>query len=186
MSKRHYVVITYKAGAKSDVTMGPAFGHCVRDTFYHWHGPTRMGWPPDAVIVKDYGMVDSEDDLALRELEVRFMRDFPIPHDSKAGGGWLAPDGKYYPCRSWEHSRNIVLLALQIYGTYSPGTEGYGTEDRMERLGWLKLYDDLVVVPRYKALTQAQIDTLGELLQIEDQDDELIRSIQDRIRRTDG
>lgn len=184
MAERHYVVITYTAGAKHDVNMGPAFGHRVRDTFYHWHGPSRMGWPRDAEIVKDYGIVDSKNDLAQRELEVRFMRDFPIPHGIKADGGWLAPDGKYYPCRAWAHSGTINLLALQVYGTDVPGTEGYGIEDRMEHLGWLKVYDDLVVLPKHKDLTQAQIDTLGELLQVEDQDENLIRSIRDTIERS--
>ena len=184
MSKRRYLAIKYTAGAHHDIVMGPTFGHHVHAKFYHWHGPTWMPWPDDAEIVKDYGTIDLDDNEALKDVEVQYARDFPWENGIQAGGGWLAPDGTFYPCRSWEHNSAISFLKLQVYGHEFPPGDGYGTIDRMEKLGWLKLYDDLVIVPR-RRLTQRQIDALGDLLMVEGQSEDMKRSLRDTIERSE-
>jgi hypothetical protein len=183
VSKRHYYVIQYHFGADHDILSAPLFGHRRGADFMHWHGPSYMPWPKDAEVLADYGLVDSGDDEALDAVEVRFARDYPWPCELKPGGGWLAPDGKFYPCSWREHIAAADLIALAVYGTAYPGQTGHGTVDRLERLGWLKLYDDLVDWRRDHAdLTQAQIETLGELIMLEGQDPDLVDSIRRRLK----
>lgn len=183
---RHYLAIKYEVSAEGQVDLGPALGFRRKDTWYHWHGPSRMGWPRRVEIVADYGMVDSADDNALDALEIRFAQEFPWLSGLVAGGGWLSPHGVFYPCKGWEHNTSAFMIALAVYGTASPGVEGYGTVDRLERLGWRKLYDEFLVVDNYCPLTQAQVDTLGELLMFGGQKDSLLESIRVALEREEN
>ena len=87
MSKRHYLAIKYMGGAGRDVELGPAFGHRVGSRFYWWHGPSYMTLPDKFEIVKDYGVIDSEDYAKIDAAEVSYARDFPWPSGIAPGGG---------------------------------------------------------------------------------------------------
>lgn len=177
MSKRHYMVIKYSVGRDGTVEMGPAFGHRQGDTWFHCHGPTRMGWPKEVEVLADYGLVDSRDYDMQDNLECRFAKDFPWPSGMAIGGGYLSPDGIFYPCGPWEHTSALYHLGLAIYGS----TE---TIYKLEGITWIKLYDEFVAVRKETELSQAQIDTLGELQILDGQNEKLRKSIRNLLRQT--
>lgn len=85
-------------------------------------------------------------------------------------GGWLAPDGKYYPCKSHHHERFARQLSLKYYGK-----EGCGR--LLENTGWIHIYAQGNYSPCFsEQMTQAQINTLFDL-------SELIRKNGDKIDR---
>lgn len=70
-------------------------------------------------------------------------------------GGWIAPDGTFYPAQRFHHLR----IGAELRGT------GDGPSDPWDmRDGWLmvRAHGEVLVLP--DRLTQAQLDTLGDML----------------------
>jgi hypothetical protein len=72
-------------------------------------------------------------------------------------GGWLAPDGRYWPCRDQEHATTAVEIvnALRLL----PKGDAMA---HLEDLGWIHVSDGGGVMGT-SPLTQAQMDTLFDL-----------------------
>jgi len=124
----------------------------ARGSYYFGLGPSHL---PDGygTVVKDYGLVDWD------EIEIVFARDYPPEVGVRDSAGWIAPDGRMFPCRGWEHD----VMAWRVFLYYYRKQPASVTVE-MERAGWIRLYDDGFshnTVP-----TQRQINTLGVLLLI--------------------
>ena len=76
----------------------------------------------------------------------------------------------------------MELIALAVYGKNIPPSKGYGFYDRMESLGWIKIYDDFLAQVG-QDLTQPQVDKLGELMALEDQLESLVSSIRNTLAK---
>lgn len=127
---------------------------------YYGRAPQNVGRydPAYHEIVKEYGTLDDKDEAGWEAVEVQFARDNPPQTGVCDSPGWLAPDGVFYPCCSWEHDSMAWFLYRYVYGR-NPET----TPTReFEKLGWIRIYDNVFV--NRQPLTQPQIDTLGELL----------------------
>jgi hypothetical protein len=72
-------------------------------------------------------------------------------------GGWLAADGRYWPCRDLEHATTAVEIvdALRL----APKGDAMA---HLEDLGWMHVFDSGGIMG-IKPLTQAQMDTLFDL-----------------------
>jgi hypothetical protein len=72
-------------------------------------------------------------------------------------GGWLATDGRYWPCRDLQHATTAVEIvnALRLV----PKGDAMA---HLEDLGWTHVFDDGSVMGT-SPLTQAQMDTLFDL-----------------------
>jgi hypothetical protein len=182
--KVKYLALKYKMN--DDRFSAVLFGH-IRvgspDTFYHWYGPSRMSMPKTVVILKTYGTVEHDDNDAIDEFTIQYAHDFAWPIGVKASAGWLARDGTYYPCRSWEHDTAAEMIAIKEFGkayfeTYSTAT------CQLENKGWIRLYnngipgvkDDRTFVP-----SQAQLDTLMDITMQEDCSEEMRENIMSDI-----
>lgn len=78
-------------------------------------------------------------------------------------GGWIAEDGKYYPCDEWMHDAIGIMLARQYYGKRADIST-------LEEKGWMRLYNTgCIALDRHnkieRKITQKQLDTLADLLQ---------------------
>lgn len=78
-------------------------------------------------------------------------------HDAGRGrvGGWIAPDGRFYPAPWLHHLR--VSAALRATG--DGPTEPWDMRD-----GWAMVRADGEVVVLPYQLTQPQLDTLGDMM----------------------
>jgi hypothetical protein len=104
----------------------------------------------------------------LDEIRNQFEFDFPPEAELKVSGGWLAPDGKFYPCGYMEHLGEAYRLALVLHND----DDG---EKTLEEKGWAKILDTgitFLLTFERKGYTQAQINTLGDLLVLAKQEDE--------------
>lgn len=161
----HWYAIKHKVGTKS-LWMGPSLVTIRGNNVYWSGGPSYMpvhDWE-NVQIVKDYGEIDDMDEDKIDDLFDQFTLDFPPEAELKLSGGWLAPDGKLYPCRFMEHLNHAQELAFVHYQERGDGAQ------RLEKEGWAKLYSDGVcLLPasymynRDGEYTQAQLDTLGDL-----------------------
>jgi len=83
------------------------------------------------------------------------------PQPVRKFSGWIAPDGKYYPCDSWCHDSTGYILARQYYGED-------GSIYSLEQNHWIRLYKDGVAAMinhtmRNRPVSQKQMDTLQDL-----------------------
>lgn len=109
----------------------------------------------DITVIKEYLSATLNDDTAYEQ----FYQDFPPTHRIQQSPGWLAPDGKFYPCRYFEHDILAGRLSKIYYGTSrSDGS-------LLEAHNWLRLdYTGFVKSHiHYEGVTQAQIETLSDL-----------------------
>ncbi len=128
-------------------------------------------WDEEVQIVKDYGEIDDMDYHAIDDLYSQFTLDFPPEAELKLSGGWLAPNGKFYPCAWMDHLNEAQNLAFVHYKEKGDGSQ------RLEKEGWAKIFNDGICIllgtlrfdddlndlyPNMK-YTQAQLDTLGDL-----------------------
>lgn len=114
--------------------------------------------PKYHTIVKDYDIVDVEDYDNWDKLLVQFTRDFPPRCGVRDECGWLAPDGKFYPCKSWEHDSMADYLYRFVYGKVESGIL-----TKFDKLGWIRVYEQLCAWHNRIEPTQSQIDTMYEL-----------------------
>lgn len=91
-------------------------------------------------------------------VERAFYQQFPPVAKREQSAGWLAPDGKFYPCRYFEHDRLAERLSRIYYGT------DYGSEV-LSRHEWLRIDASgaLKGVVNFGYVHQAQIDAMSDL-----------------------
>ncbi len=72
-------------------------------------------------------------------------------------GGWLAADGRYWPCRDLQHD----TTAVEIVNALRLAPKG-DAMTHLEDLGWMHVFDDGGVMGT-SPLNQAQMDTVFDL-----------------------
>ena len=108
-------------------------GHCPFDE-QKYQVVKRYDWPKE-----------DPDDAA-------FYREFgPQPEALRQSAGWLAPDGRFWPCEYGGHSELERELSFEIYGEY-------GTWNTIENRGWVKIYPDGLCVPPFRWVDHARHD----------------------------
>ena len=105
------------------------------------------------------------------------LKDYPIKD-----GGWLSPDGQYYPAPHKNHDAITPLLAMAWY-------KDDGGRRALEERGWILVKHDGVVWFHPRTVTNEQLDALVPLLALapnEDYHDKLTRSIESIARAIDA
>ena len=107
----------------------PTIARIKNDTIY-WDGGGHCPLSDDYKIIKGYDWPEEEPN------DAEFYRDFgPQPQPLTQGAGWLAPDGRFWPCQSYEHNYYERALSYMLYGEYD-------TRNSIENRGWVKIYPD--------------------------------------------
>lgn len=176
MASKHWYAIKHKPSNRSIAWVGPSLVTIEEgvDIIYWGSGPSYMpvhDWDKEIQIVKDYGEIDDMAYHAIDDLYDQFTLDFPPEAELKISGGWLAPDGKFYPCAYMDHLNEAQDLAFVHYKERGDG------EQHLEKKGWAKIFSDGTCIllgtirfdddlndlyPNMK-YTQTQLDTLGDL-----------------------
>ena len=130
-------------------------------TKWYWNGTptwcsTCNGSSPD--IVKDYGMIDTMDEESIKDIEFDFYKTFYNPKKSKPfiSGGWISPDGDFYPCKYFEHDS----LATALSHIYYPESTSHGVYS-LDTKGWIHLSAE--GYPLGNKPTQKQLDILFDI-----------------------
>jgi hypothetical protein len=132
------------------------------------------------------GVDGNREELLARSDEIRRRRAEVIEHDEESGlavytapvvighleepgGGWLAPDGRYYRCRDWEHLELARRLCLD-FGWIKVRTRRRVNlaDERLDRANWLRIWDNGQCFTDPAGLlrrTQAQLDVMFDLAQ---------------------
>ena len=128
-----------------------------------------MPWTKEVKIHKRYQMkVDQHGIAESDSVYLRFFHDFPRkPSKPIESAGWLAPDGKFYPCHYMEHDAIAEGLAAQTYNSL----EGVRL---LETKGWARVGEEGLIAQRHGdrdtemklQLTQAQLDTMFDLAMV--------------------
>lgn len=112
-------------------------------------------------VLKIYDPVDFPSDFEgetdWEALNVQFYRDFPPKSGEIGESGWLAPDGTFYACESYEHDYVSESLSAVYYNTL------VGTQE-LEEHHWLRISRGVGCFIRDTKPTQAQINTLQDLV----------------------
>jgi hypothetical protein len=151
----------------------------ARDNIYgRWRGPYRArikddrllwgfggmsGMPlPDEgefEIVKSYGWLDEDEDWEkIDDIEQQSRKEFPPRDAIEDSAGWLAPDGKFYPCGWMEHTSLQYDLWLSFDLEHT----------KLENQGWARVDARHIFWGSWEALlkeplTQQQLVTLLKL-----------------------
>ena len=88
--------------------------------------------------------------MAFSKKQVAGLKAYPV-----RDGGWLSPNGDYYPSPHRNHDSITPLLAMAWYGIE-------GDRRILEERGWALVKHDGVVW--FEDITQAQVDALAMLL----------------------
>lgn len=178
----HWYAIKHVPGANG-VWSGPSLVTIRGNTIYWGGGPSHMSvhgdWDDTVKIVKDYGEIDNMEYDAIDNLYDQFDLDFPPIAETKVSAGWLAPNGKFYPCHFQEHLSEAQHLAFVLYQERGDG------EQRLEKEGWAKIFgegicillgtirfnDDMTDLYPNMKYTQKQLDTLGDLFVLATQEE---------------
>ena len=114
-------------------------------------------------IVKDYGYISSDNYKKIDEIELDFYKNFNVSEKSDPieSGGWVAPDGSFFPCKFFEHDAYAKSLAA----IYHDSLDGIRT---LTDFGWLRISDSGFSDVKYHAgkITQKQLDTLYDLFTV--------------------
>lgn len=151
-----FCAVEYQTSENSDVRGPILVGMSDDGRAYTWHSygvtPFTM---PQMTILAEYARSDFK---SVADIQARFEQDFPpIPRVIQSAG-WLAPDGKFYPCRYYEHDILAERLSEIYYGSRC------GTQ-MLDGHGWLRIDSTGVIKNRFHVddITQTQIDTLSNL-----------------------
>ena len=108
--------------------------------FYNPLGGPTYSMQTDYTILEDYGEFSHGSDAAVA-LTIEYFKAYRQPECKLLGdsAGWLSPEGKFYPCMSWEHDALAEQICLAVLGF-----EG-GVKD-LEGLKWLRIYDSGMIV----------------------------------------
>lgn len=159
-----YVVVTFPSPRQPGKTEGPELGILVqhRQDIILW-GPdySPVPLPAGHTVLKQYPVDKLDSSTAdWQRAQLQFARDFPPravpPHAAPA---WVAPEGRFYPCRWLEHDR----LGYRLAAAYYADPRG---PLALERRGWLRVqHDGTVVRLPARRPTQSQLDVLFALAQ---------------------
>jgi len=181
--------IEYKPGTKGNWT-GPTLVKIDGDIIYWDGGPSHMTVHDWSTIrcIKQYENTHTKgtDEWWERVDEIRdqFEKDFPPKTELIVSGGWLAPDGGFYPCRYMEH----LSEAYRLSWVHHNSKDG---EKELERQGWAKVWNDGQVyhlgIRNFEQdylYTQAQINTLGALLVLatEKESEQYVKNISKELK----
>lgn len=103
------------------------------------------------------------------------------------GGGWLSPEGRYFPCPDFQHLAIADRIAAQLRIRVGAGGAGAA----LERRGWLHINDNGHLIDGDDVLdvnpTQAQLDALFDLAELHpSMRDELLAALNREQIRTAG
>lgn len=156
LKRQEWVVIHY-GGSDALVSLDPD----RPDRFYWSGGPSWAVFREDTRIVKEYGWF-TDGDPEIDQIELDFYQNFNVPRPAPPhqSPGWLAPDGKFYPCAWYEHDGYARRLAAIYYSSLDSTRE-------LERRGWLRILTGGVVgnIDHDAGVTQAQYDALFDMTQ---------------------
>jgi hypothetical protein len=146
---------------------------------FHWFGSVSYcSFNEDSYIVEELGIFDELESDKLDELEINFYKKYNIPESYiEQSGGWLAPDGKFFPCSYYQHDGFARSLAAIYYNSL-------GGTRVLELNNWIRVYDDgNVGVEDYSGFlpTQKQIDTLYEILSSISRDEEYGKTLKENF-----
>src|SRR5690242_16579063 len=85
------------------------------EKFYWSGGFTWAVFQDDTYIVKEYGYY-KEGDPKIDDLFLDFYKNHNVPDSYVCqSAGWLAPNGKFYPCEYYQHDTFATSLAAIYY-----------------------------------------------------------------------
>lgn len=101
-----------------------------------------------------------------RAVEQTFYNEFPPKHKLVQAPGWLAPDGKFFPCHYLEHGRIACALARIYHGVQLGDGSAY-----LEDHNWLHVtaHGEWAFMPQMDAINNVQIDAIYDLIELEPQ-----------------
>lgn len=111
-------------------------------------------------IVKEYGYIDSDDEQAWEDLQLRFVRDNP-PDTGIGDNGWLLPDGTMYTCGPYEHDSIVSYIYRYVHGYIPDEYPEVSFVSHVEQSGWIRIRKRFVSI--IKDPTREQVEVLFEL-----------------------
>jgi len=116
--------------------------------FYHGPGPSYQTLDMEhAKVEHDHGA--DYDVAVIAHARMWPPVKHPFGQDVPRCPGWIAPNGDFYPCRSWEHNGLAEHISLALWG------KGI---TRLEKLGWIAVRSDVLGLP--ESITERQRTTL--------------------------
>jgi hypothetical protein len=114
-------------------------------------------------VVKDYGLVDCEDQVAMAWLNTRFAKDYPPMPKIPSGDGWISPGGDFY---ARTHGMSEALIAVH----YSRWITLSDADNYLIKKGWYLLtytYSDSLAIRGIRTPTGPQLEAMKEMLKHE-------------------
>ena len=138
----------------------PSLMELFKNGNLHYLGLSQNVGPYDPrhhTVVREYGEIEHDDYDAMDRLEILFSHDYPPETGIQDSPGWLAPDGVFYPCQSWEHDSVADYIYRYVYSK----TPKSSAVREFEQLGWVRIHQD--VFANRKDLSQEQLDSLWDI-----------------------
>lgn len=165
-----YLTINYTVTFPNPNAKPIHYSHSLLQTpdgemFYHPEGGPTHFYLKEYGVVKDHGELNLGDNWdTIEQLILSNAKTHHCPEQVvRPGAGWLSLQGKFYPCKAWEHDG----LARQICRAVLGVLEGTGY---LESRGWIRIYEDGLVALRQK-LNQKQLNTVWDLHQASDDEE---------------
>lgn len=147
-------------------------------TTIEWGGGSYRAWPPTTEVVEQFKAAD------WYNAELYFIRTYrTLEAKMEPSGGWLSPEGKFYPCQYGQHAELASIIGAHLFG------ELFGTYDLLRR-GWAHIYDNGIIPAKQFGvdlqLTQAQLDTLFDLSQLPGAAEDYVRGLRQMLEIARG
>lgn len=81
-----------------------------------------------------------------------------VPLTDAQRDGWLAPDGRFYPCHPMSH----LYLEKELLAALWPEENVYDYEEFLQEKGWCKFQDHTPQFWHFPKLSPAQVKTLAD------------------------
>jgi hypothetical protein len=102
----------------------------------HYGGPSYMTEVPSLHLIAEWEPMSSS------KAELKYLTEFRSIKPSKpdtVSGGWLAPDGKWYPCHYAQHDAMARRIVATLYNKL-------GDAAILEEKGYIRIHDDGMVI----------------------------------------
>lgn len=159
-----YVTISYKTEYPNAPTK--EHRHVLLATpdgikFYHPEGGPSHFTLSDYELEETHGyynLGDENDSRQVKRLVIKNAKKYHSPEkETKPTGGWLAPNGDFYPCESWLHDWMAESICRAVLGKLE------GTR-YLEQKQWIRVHDNgNLGTATDDPLTQAQRNALFDL-----------------------
>ena len=176
-NKNEWCIIHY-GGSDSLVTID----NQDRNKFY-WFGSSSwctMDSGDNTHIVKSYGFIDEMDEVTIESIEKDFYKNYNVPESFvQQSAGWLAPDGKFFPCLYYEHDSFARHLAVIYYDTL-----GSNATRVLELNNWIRIYDNgHTGVADYGSFvpTKKQMKTMEDIITSFCRDEEYCNTLKENL-----